>query len=80
MKERLHWLAMHGFVRGVAAIGARRGDLQARLIADPTVADDPVPFYEELRALGPLVKGRVNYLTDRPRASPTSCCDPTTSA
>jgi cytochrome P450 len=54
---------MHGFVRGVAAIGVRRGDLQARLIADPTVADDPVPFYEQLRAQGPLVKGRVNYLT-----------------
>jgi cytochrome P450 len=54
---------MHGFIRGVAAIGVRRGDLQARLIADPTVADDPVPYYEQLRAQGPLVKGRVNYLT-----------------
>jgi cytochrome P450 len=54
---------MHGFIRGVSAIGVRRGDLQARLIADPTVAADPVPFYEELRAHGPLVKGRVNYLT-----------------
>ncbi len=63
MKERLHWLAMHGFIRGVAAIGMRRGDPQARLIADPTVAVDPVQFYEELRALGPLVKGRANYLT-----------------
>lgn len=63
MKERLHWLAMHGFIRGVAAIGMRRGDPQARLIADPTVADDPVPFYDQLRALGPLVKGRVNYVT-----------------
>jgi cytochrome P450 len=63
VKERLHWLAIHGFIRGVAAIGMRRGDLQARLIADPTVADDPVPFYEQLRARGPLVKGRVNYLT-----------------
>ena len=63
MKERLHWLAMHGFIRGVAAIGMRRGDLQARLIADRTVADDPVPYYEQLRAQGPLVKGRVNYLT-----------------
>jgi cytochrome P450 len=63
VKERLHWLAMHGFIRGVAAIGVRRGDVQARLIADPTVAADPVPFYEELRARGPLVKGRVNYLT-----------------
>src|ERR1700756_3130529 len=54
---------MHGFIRGVAAVGVRRGDVQARLIADPTVAADPVPFYEELRARGPLVKGRVNYLT-----------------
>jgi len=63
VKERLHWLAMHGFIRGVAAIGVRRGDVQARLIADPTVAADPVPFCDELRALGPLVKGRVNYLT-----------------
>jgi cytochrome P450 len=63
VKERLHWLAMHGFVRGISAIGVWRGDLQARLIADPTVAADPVPFYEKLRAQGPLVKGRVNYLT-----------------
>ncbi|WP_077097211.1 cytochrome P450 [Mycobacterium terramassiliense] len=63
MKERLHWLAMHGFIRGAAAFGARRGDPQARLIADPTVAADPVAFYEELRGLGPLVKGRINYLT-----------------
>ncbi|BBZ44049.1 cytochrome P450 [Mycobacterium parmense] len=63
MKERLHWLAMHGFIRGVAAVGARRGDMQSRLIADRRVAADPVPFYEQLRAQGTLVKGRVNYLT-----------------
>ena len=63
MKERLHWLSMHGFLRGVAKIGLRHGDLHARLIADPAVAADPVPFYDELRAAGPLVKGRVTYLT-----------------
>jgi cytochrome P450 len=63
VKDRLHWLAMHGFIRGVAALGVRRGDLQARLVADPTVAADPVPYYDELRALGPLVKGRINYVT-----------------
>ncbi|MCV7313100.1 cytochrome P450 [Mycobacterium paraffinicum] len=63
MKERLHWLAMHGFIRGVATLGVRRGDLHARLIADPGVAADPVPFYDELRAAGPLLKGRVSYLT-----------------
>jgi cytochrome P450 len=63
LKQRLHWLALHGFVRGVASIGARRGDLQARLIADPTVKADPVPFYEEVRARGPLVHSRIGYIT-----------------
>ncbi len=69
MKQRLHWLALHGFVRAMAAMGARGGDLQARLIADPTVAANPVPFYDELRGQGPLIKGRVNYLAvDHPLA------------
>ena len=62
-KQRLHWLALHGFVRGGASIGARRGDLQARLIADPTVKADPVPFYEEVRARGPLARSRIGYIT-----------------
>jgi cytochrome P450 len=62
VKERLHWFAMHGFIRGGAAIGVRRGDMQSRLVADPKVAADPVPFYDEVRALGPLVKSRVSYL------------------
>lgn len=62
MKEWLHWLAMHGFIRGVASLGLRRGDMQARLIADPTVAADPVPFCDELHAMGPLVRSRVGYL------------------
>lgn len=62
MKQRLHWLALHGFVRGIAKIGVRRGDLPARLIADPTVIADPVPLYDELRPLGPLMKGRAVYL------------------
>ncbi|WP_374026010.1 cytochrome P450 [Mycobacterium sp. HNNTM2301] len=63
MRERLHWLAMHGFIRGVATLGVRRGDLHARLIADPEVAVNPVAYYDELRAAGPLAKGRVSYLT-----------------
>jgi cytochrome P450 len=63
LKQRLHWLALHGFVRGGASIGARRGDLQARLIADPTVKVDPVPFYEEVRSRGPLVRSRIGYIT-----------------
>ncbi|HEX7138040.1 MAG TPA: hypothetical protein VF219_09350, partial [Vicinamibacterales bacterium] len=63
MKQRLHWLALHGFVRGVSSLGARRGDLQARLISDPSVKANPVPFYEEVRARGPLVHSRIGYIT-----------------
>ena len=63
MKERLHWLSMHAVVRGAAAVAARRGDPQARLMADPAVRADPVPFYDELRTMGPLIRTQVGYLT-----------------
>jgi cytochrome P450 len=63
VKQRLNWLALHGFIRGVASLGARRGDVQARLISDPTVKADPVAFYEEVRARGPLVRSRIGYVT-----------------
>lgn len=53
---------MHGFVRRMASVGVRLGYPQARLIADPAVLADPVPFYEELRAYAPLVPGRLSYL------------------
>jgi cytochrome P450 len=62
VKQRLHWFAMYGFIRGLAAVGTRRGDLQGRLIADPKVAADPLSFYDEVLAHGPLVKSRVSYL------------------
>ena len=63
MRERLNWLALHGFVRSAASWAARRGEPQARLIADPAVRSDPFPFYEELRERGPLVQGRLSFLT-----------------
>lgn len=63
LKERLHWLAMHGVVRSAAALSARRGDPQARFIADPAVRADPVPFFDDLHRQGPLVRARVSYLT-----------------
>lgn len=63
MRQRLHWFAMHGAVRATAGWSARRGDPQARLVADPAVRADPVPFYEELQAYGPLVPSRAGYLT-----------------
>lgn len=63
MKQRIRWLAVHGVLRASAAYGARRGDPQARLIADPAVQANPVAFYDELRQRGPLVRCRVTYIT-----------------
>ena len=63
IKERLHWLAMHGVLRTLAMWSARQGDPQARLLIDPRVRADPFAFYDELRAQGPLVRARVSYLT-----------------
>ncbi len=62
LRQRLQWLALHGFVRGFASIGVRRGDPYARLIGDPAVRADPVAFYDELRTRGRLVRSRVGYL------------------
>lgn len=54
---------MHGMVRGLATMEARRGDPQGRLVADPVVRLDPIPFLEGLRAQGPLIRGRISFLT-----------------
>lgn len=63
IRHRIRWLAVHGFVRGASKLLALRGDVQGRLIADPAVRVDPVAFTEELRARGPMVKGRVMHIT-----------------
>jgi cytochrome P450 len=63
MRQRIRWLAVHSVIRGVAAIGLRLGSLPARLIADPAVRADPIPFIEDLRRAGRMVKGRTGYLT-----------------
>ena len=63
MRERVHWLTMHGVLRSAANWSARKGDPQARFFADPTLRADPIPFFEELRAQGPLVRARVSFLT-----------------
>jgi cytochrome P450 len=63
MKQRIRWLAMHGVVRASGRLLARRGDPQGRLLTDPQVRANPVPFTEELRAIGPLVKCRLMYMT-----------------
>ena len=62
-RDWLHWMAMHGVVRSAAKLSARRGDPQARLMTDPALRADPMPFYDGLRQQGPVVRARVSYLT-----------------
>jgi cytochrome P450 len=63
IRKRMQWLALHGVIRGMSKLLARRGDPQGRLIADPAVRTDPVAFTDELRAQGPIVKCRAVYIT-----------------
>ena len=63
VRQRIRWLAVHGFVRGASKLLARRGDPQGRLIADPAVRANPVAFTEELRARGPMVKAAAVHIT-----------------
>jgi cytochrome P450 len=63
LRQRTHWFALHGVIRALASFGAKRGDMQGRLIADPTVRADPGGFADELRAHGRLVRGRAAWLT-----------------
>ncbi len=63
MRTSLRWAALHG----VPAIAFRRwaaqGDLQATLIADPRIQDDPGPAFDRIRAAGRLPKTRIGYIT-----------------
>ena len=54
---------MHGSVRVLTKQLARRGDAQGRLIADPAVRVNPVPFFTELRELGPIFRCRLVWMT-----------------
>jgi cytochrome P450 len=63
LRQRTHWFALHGVIRGLASYGAKRGEMQGRLMADPAVRADPGGFADELRSHGRLVRGRAAWLT-----------------
>ncbi|MCT7658736.1 cytochrome P450 [Mycobacterium deserti] len=63
VKQRIQWFAVHGVIRGISKVFARRGDPQGRLLIDPDIRANPVAFQDELRARGPIVKCRAIYMT-----------------
>ncbi len=54
MKMMARWVVLHGLGRVATRRWAAQGDPQARLIADPSLREDPYPVYEQIRAGGDL--------------------------
>ena len=63
MKTTVRWALQHGVVRVAANRAARKGDLHARFMREDEFREDPFPFYEQVRARGNLVKGRLLHMT-----------------
>jgi cytochrome P450 len=54
-RQVVRWGLRHGVVRQILRRRARSGDVGSRIMIDPVVRDDPYPWYERIRAQGPLV-------------------------
>lgn len=63
-KPVVRWGVMHGLPRTALRVAARRGDPQARLfMAGPAPTSTLTDLFDEIRAHGPLMRGRFTYLT-----------------
>ncbi len=65
VRSAARWGISHGPVRLGFGAAARAGDPMARLLTEPDLLADPHPYYDELRAAGPVVSGRVATVTAR---------------
>ncbi len=63
LRRRVRWGAQHGIVGLAIRRAARQGDLQAKFVVDPEHRADPYPLYEQVRARGPLVPGKLGHIT-----------------
>jgi cytochrome P450 len=62
VKPLVRWGLGHRLPRSVMEIAARRGDLQGKLITDSRNGD-PFPIFEQIRAAGPVYRGRFGQVT-----------------
>ncbi len=53
------WALGHGIGKAFLKSGAKRGDLLARLLADPELNADPFRAYDEVRAAGPVLTTKI---------------------
>ena len=62
-RRAVRWTLQHGLVRRVLTRAARQGDPQAMLIMDPATRAHPYPLHDALRVRGPLVRGRLSWVS-----------------
>jgi cytochrome P450 len=55
LRRGIRWVVRHGLIRRTVQRQMRAGDLGSRLMIDPTIREDPFPYYDELRARGHVV-------------------------
>jgi cytochrome P450 len=63
VRAAVHWSLAHGVARAVVRSAARRGDLQGRLTVGASGGGPVWDVIEEIRAVGPLARGRIAFLT-----------------
>jgi cytochrome P450 len=61
-KPIVRWTLGQAVPRTVLRLAARRGDLQGRML-EASRGGDPFPVFEELRAAGPLYRGKFAFVT-----------------
>jgi cytochrome P450 len=64
-RSALVWTIKYGLPGLGMRISGRRGELISRLVVDPSLRDNPFPVYDQIRAEGPLAKGRFVNATAR---------------
>jgi cytochrome P450 len=69
VRRRIRWVVRHGLPRWAMQCWACAGDLDARLLADPTVHKDSFPCYAQLCAKGRIIRGELSLAS----AHPDSC-------
>lgn len=65
VKTAVRWSLRQGIPLAGMKLGARRGDLFAKLNADPATQRNPFPFYDMVRKAGPIVPGGYVMATAR---------------
>jgi cytochrome P450 len=59
----VRWGTRHGIARAALAMAARQGEVQANIVMNPEVRRNPYPVYDDLRARGRIVQGRLGLLS-----------------